>query len=135
LNPEEPAIRAAKVILISARNAVLVIKKSLARLSASVTSVDAFVVQQQRRDAIDQLKSLFVDDRKSIENVRGVLTLMVNKGVSEGVPSFAIHSASRLIQTRLEQQLTETSVYEPTKCFLEQLWSRISNGAALAFYE
>lgn len=135
MNPEEPAIRAAKVILISARNAVLVIKKSLAHLSASVTSVDAFVVQQQRRDAIDQLKSLFVDDRKSIENVRGVLTLMVNKGVSEGVPSFAIHSASRLIQTRLEQQLTETSVYEPTKCFLEQLWSRISNGAALAFYE
>lgn len=60
---------------------------------------------------------------------------MVNKGVSEGAPSFAIHSASHLIQTRLEQQLTETSVYQPTRCFLEQLWSRIWNGAALAFYE
>ncbi|MDA9220107.1 hypothetical protein N9O79_05235 [Luminiphilus sp.] len=121
MNPKEPAIRATKVILIGARNAVLVMKKSLAHLSASVTSVDAFVVQQQRRDAIGQPGSLFVDNRKLIENVRGVLTLMVNKGVSEGVPLFAIHSASRLIQTRLEQQFIETNVYGPTKCFLEQL--------------
>ena len=121
MNSKEPAIRATKVILIGARNAVLVMKKSLAHLSASVTSVDVFVVRQQRRDAIGQPGSLFVDDRKSIKNVRGVLTLMLNKGVSEGVPSFTIQSASRLIQTPLEQQFIETSVYEPTKCFLEQL--------------
>ena len=71
MNPKEPAIRATKVILIGARNALLVIKNFLAHLSASVTSVDAFVVQQQRRDAIGKPGSLFVDDRKSIENVRG----------------------------------------------------------------
>lgn len=85
---EESKGRGAKVILIGSRHAVPTIRNLLASMSATVMSVDAFVVHQQGREEISKLESLFAHDQYSIRMVRAILLSML-EGTTAAIEELA----------------------------------------------
>lgn len=76
-SPTDPLVLSARVILISSRHAVPAIQKALAHLSATIMSIDAFVVQQQGKEKIQQIETIFSHDPRSLDTFWAVLISML----------------------------------------------------------
>lgn len=77
-SPTDPLVLGARVILISSRHAVPAIQKALAHLSATIMSVDAFVVHQQGKEKIQQIETIFAHDPRSLDTFWAVLISMLD---------------------------------------------------------
>lgn len=76
-SPTDPLIVSARTLLITSRHAVPAIKKALAHLSASIMSIDAFVVHQQGKLNTERVEHLLSGDRASLDTFHAVLLSML----------------------------------------------------------
>jgi len=76
-SPSDKLIKSAKTIIISSRHAVPDITASLCHLSATLMSIDAFVVHHQGKESIQEVELLFANDNTSLETFYAVLLSML----------------------------------------------------------
>ena len=77
-SPEDTAVINAKIILITSRHAVPLIRKQLAYLPAHILSVDAFTVHHQSLEVVEQIESLLSHDQKSLDTFNAILSCMLS---------------------------------------------------------